>query len=154
MSRRPLWAVMKRVGKWLSLALLSFVVYVPIPLQAQPRCGGTERWQVKVGTDSGVGNVDLTTQIPKSVPDMLALFEPQRPPKKDNDTRLPEETHVYVMIGHLVKFKVEAGAKGDQDYHMVISDDTLQFTDDRKHQPPGHSLVAEIPNPDCIAGAD
>jgi len=109
---------------------------------------------VKVGTDTGVSNVDMTTQIPMTVPTMLQLPEPQRPPAGDNDTRLPEETQVYAVTGHLIKFKLEAGRAGDQDYHMVISDDTLNFTDDHAGQPPGHSLVAEIPNPDCIAGQE
>jgi hypothetical protein len=132
-----------------ALALALF----PPALNAQT-CGGTERWPVKVGTDSGVARVDLSTQIPKGVPEMLALPEPQRPPKNDNDTRLNEETHVYAVTGHLIQFKLESGDGGDEDYHMVVSDDTLLFTNERKGKPPGHSLVAEIPNPDCIAGQE
>jgi hypothetical protein len=142
---------MKRVAKWPLIVVVLLAALAPSQTRART-CGGTERWQVKVGTDSGVGNVDLTTQIPMVVSDMLQLHQPQRPPKGDNDTRLAEETHVYVVTGHLIKFKLETGASGDQDYHMVISDDTLNFTDDHAGQPPGHSLVAEIPNPDCTAG--
>lgn len=142
---------MNHLKKWsVGILFLSSVAF-PNPASAQT-CGGTERWAVKVGTDSGVGGVQLSTPIPMTVPDMLGLNEPQRPPTGDNDTRLAEETHVYVVTGHLKMFKVEAGSKGDQDFHMVVTDDTLQYTDDKHHMPPGHSLVAEIPNPDCIAG--
>jgi hypothetical protein len=142
---------MHRFTKWLGVTILLSLAAYPSPLGGAT-CGGTERWQVKVGTDTGVGNVDLTTQIPMTVPTMLQLSEPQLPATGDNNTRLSEETHVYMVTGHLVRFKLESGSTGDQDYHMVISDDTLIFTDDSAGQPPGHSLVAEIPNPDCIAG--
>jgi len=142
---------MTKFPKLLAVLCFCSVGLTPTYLQGQV-CGGTERWAVKVGTDAGVINVDLSEQTPMGVPDMLGLHEPHRPPSGDNDTRLPEETHVYVVTGHLVKFKIEAGSTGDQDYHMVITDDTLSFTDNHAHQPPGHSLVAEIPNPDCIPG--
>jgi hypothetical protein len=50
-----------------------------------------------------------------------------------------------------VQFKVEAGKDGDNDFHLVISDDTLQFS---THDVVStHSFVAEIVNPDCVMGS-
>jgi hypothetical protein len=54
---------------------------------------------------------------------------------------------------HLVKFQSESGRDGDGDYHLVISDDTLLFTKGGTHSPASpHSLVAEIPKPECVPG--
>jgi len=141
---------MNRTVKWLYAVAVCVLTLLPGSLQAQ--CGGTERWQVKVGTDTGVGNVDLTNPISISVQDLIQLPEPQRPPQGDNNTRLLQETHVYVVRGRLVKFRLETGATGDQDYHLVVSDSTLIFTDDNAGTLPGHSVVAEIPSPNCIPG--
>lgn len=134
----------------LSSLLLLFGAFAPIELTAQP-CGGIERWPVKVGTDSGVDSVNLQPQS-TTLQDLIHLGQPQLPPQGDDDTRLPEETTVYQFSARLVQFKEEAG-KGDSDYHLVISDDTLQFTPGgAKSRNPGRSLVAEIPDPNCIAG--
>ena len=133
-------------------SLVVLGVFCPLGLNAQQTCGGTERWQVKVGTDSGAGSVQLQP-IQITLQDIIKLQEPQLPPQADNDTRLPEETHVYQFQGHLVQFKQEAGSTGDSDYHLVIADDTLQFTKGGAGNPnPGHSLIAEIPDPNCIPG--
>lgn len=140
---------MKRLATWASLSLLSLLGLLANPLPIQAQCGGTERWAVKVGTDSGASNVDLTNQVSINLTDLIGLPEPHRPPAGDNNTRLSAEMHVYVVRGHLVKFKFET----DSDYHMVISDDTLAFTDSHAGRPPGHSFIAEIPDPNCIAGA-
>jgi hypothetical protein len=72
-------------------------------------------------------------------------------PAHDNTTRLEEERVVYRVSGRLVLFKYE----DDDDYHLVITDDTLKYT------PGGHgttgeetgtSFIAEIPDPKCYAG--
>jgi hypothetical protein len=133
------------------LLLMQLYVSIPTALKAQT-CGGTERWQVKVGADSGVDSVRLDPIVQTTLQDVIRITTPQLPASSDNDTRLPEETNVYQLSGHLVEFKQEAGSKGDSDYHLVITDDTLQFTNDGDHHGPGHSLIAEIPDPDCIPG--
>ena len=56
---------MNRTVKWLYAVAVCVLTVLPGSLQAQ--CGGTERWQVKVGIDTGVGNVDLTNPISISV---------------------------------------------------------------------------------------
>lgn len=128
------------------LALVSFfaalVLRYPLPVNAQ--CGGTERWPVKVGTDSGANRVDLSNPKSISIDSLIHISEPQRP--NDDVTRLDEETHVYAVIGRLVKFRLESGRTGDRDYHLVVTDDSLSY------DPPGHSFVAEIPDPNCVAG--
>jgi hypothetical protein len=106
---------------------------------------------VKVGADTGVERVQLTPVITSNVVDLNALFEPERPPQHDNDTRLDEEVHVYEIHGRLVKFKREGGTKGDRDYHLVVSDDTRTFTASNGEKS-GHSVVSEIVDPECIAG--
>jgi hypothetical protein len=58
---------------------------------------------------------------------------------------------VRVVDARLVQFKLEAGKDGDNDFHLVISDDTLQFS---THDVVStHSFVAEIVNPDCVMGS-
>ena len=125
---------------------LALVATLAGTLRAQTRCGGTERWQVKVGTDSSAHLVDVGTRVPIFLQELIGLPQPQLPPRHDNDTRLAEETRVYVVRGRLVKFKLESGRDGDRDYHLVVTDDTLQYS------PPGHSFVAEIPKFECIPG--
>jgi hypothetical protein len=134
-------ALMKHL--FLALALFSFSIN---PLFSQ--CGGTERWQVKVATDPRHNDVDTTNVIVKTIAELNALPEPTRP--TDNLTRLDDEVHVYEVRARLVKFKFEGG-NADQDYHLVVSDDTLLFTDSSGNNI-GHSVVAEIPHPDCITG--
>lgn len=140
---------MNRLVMWGSTCTLSLFVLLADPAPNHAQCGGTERWPVKVGTDPGASNVDLTNRIPISLADLIALPE-QHPPAHDNSTRLGSETHVYVITARLVKFKFETN---DNDYHMVIADDTLNFTRGGPAPPSGHSFVAEIPDPNCVVGA-
>jgi hypothetical protein len=117
-----------------------------IPIEAQ--CGGTERWAVKVGTDPRAGNIDQSTRTAIELLDLIGQLEPSLPPGGQNATRLDAEMSIFVVRGRLVKFKLEA----DSDYHMVITDDTLNFTPGGPAPPSGHSFVAEIPDPSCIPG--
>jgi hypothetical protein len=131
----------------LSWLLLLIGAFGPIELSARQVCGGTERWAVKGGSDSGVDSVSLQPQS-TTLQDLIHLDKVQLPRKGDDDTRLSEETSVYQFSAKLVMFKQE----GDSDYHLVISDDG-QFTPaGAKSHNPGHSLIAEIPDPNCIPG--
>ena len=116
------------------------------------QCGGTERWGVKDGTDPNVSQVDLNNIRSVSIEELVGIQEPHLPSRDDNETRLPEETHVYKVQARLVKWKEEAGDTGDNDYHLVLTDDTLRFTQSRG-APTGHSFIGEIPDPDCLSGA-
>jgi hypothetical protein len=111
------------------------------------QCGGTERWRPKVGTDQQAGSVELTNPQLIDIHDLIALAEPQRP--NDDVTRLvPDETHVYVVRAFMLQFKEE---QNDSDYHIVITDDTHTFTDHNGNNL-DHSVIAEIPDPNCLQG--
>jgi len=133
--------------------LLVVSMWLAISAQAAfAQCGGTERWPVKVGADAGATQVDLANPMPTLLHDLVAIPRPSIP--SDDVTRVAEEQVVRVIDGHLVKFKLESGKTGDQDYHLVVTDDTLQFSPGGAGtQAVPHSFVAEIPNPNCVAGA-
>ena len=117
------------------------------------QCGGTERWPVKVAADPEAGSVDLSNRLLTTLADLVHFKRPQLP--SDDETRLPEERTVRIVDGRLVKFKLESGKTGDRDYHLVISDDTLQFSAGGTNTSPSpHSFVAEVADTDCIGGRD
>jgi hypothetical protein len=121
------------------------------PLSAQQQCGGVERWPVKVGSDSRAGEVGVSNRVPITLHDLVNLPRPQLP--SDDNTRLDEERTVYSIQGRLLKFKPETGKTGDRDYHLVITDDTLQFTPGGASSTPSlHSFIAEIVRPECVPG--
>ena len=112
-------------------------------------CGGTERWAVKDGTDSSASSIDLNNATPIDIPSLDSFPAPHLP--TNNTTRVvPDETHVYRVRARLVKWKHET----DSDYHLVLTDDTLRYTDDSAGIPPtGHSVIGEIPDLNCVSGA-
>jgi hypothetical protein len=116
-------------------------------------CGGKERWGPKDGTDAQAPNIDLTNITPEAVTDLVSIAQPHLP--GDNTTRIvPDEMHVYRVQARLVKWKRE---KDDDDYHLVLTDDTLKYTDESAHPPvppTGHSFIGEVPNPSCFSGRD
>ena len=114
------------------------------------QCGGTERWAVKVGSDSAAASISVASPVPTTLNQLVFLPTPTLPPNHDNDTRLSEERTVRVVEGRLVKFKPELGKTGDSDYHLVISDETLQFS--QGPDVSSHSVVAELVDPDCVPG--
>ena len=117
------------------------------------QCGGTERWAVKVGSDSDASLINFDAAVPISMHDLVRIERPQLP--GDNTTRATSERTAYVVDGRLLKFKLESGRSGDQDYHLVITDDTLQFSPSGTGSTPvEHSVVAEIVNPDCVPGKE
>ena len=127
-------------------------VFMILCASALAQCGGTERWGVKDGTDTNSRPVDLNDIKAISIAELVSIQEPHLPPRDDNETRLPEETHLYRVKARLVKWKEEAGETGDNDYHLVLTDDTLRFTQGRG-TPTGHSFIGEVPDPDCLSGA-
>ncbi len=133
------------------LTLFLLMLFLAGTTHAQD-CGGMERWGPKDGTDAQALNIDLTNITPKTVTDLVAIHQPQLP--NDNTTRIiPDETHVYRVQARLVKWKHES----DGDYHLVFTDDTLKFTDENAPPsvpPTGHSVIGEIPDPNCFSGRD
>ena len=129
------------------------IVFVGLSLSAAcsayGQCGGTQRWAVKDGTDDSATQVDFTAIQDKSIADLLGMPEPGLPGRGDNTTRiLPDETNVVRFQARLIQWKSE----GDSDYHLVLTDDTLDFTQSHA-EPTGHSFVGEIPDPNCLSGS-
>src|SRR6266487_69571 len=115
------------------------------------QCGGVERWALKVGADQGASQI-VVTPVPTTFSDLVHITRPTLP--SDDSTRVPAERVVRVVDGRLVQFKLESGKTGDGDFHLVITDDTQLFSAGGSGPPSPHSVIAEIPNPDCVGGRD
>lgn len=133
------------------LALGGSLVALP-RTSAAARCGATERWFVKVGTDPKAHDVDVAHPRSITVAELNQLpQERDQVPSGDDSFRLDDETKVYTVHGFLALFKNET----DSDYHLVITDESLRFTPGgpgTDGQETGTSFIAEIPDPDCVAG--
>jgi hypothetical protein len=119
------------------------------PLRAQ--CGGEERWWVKMGADAGALGLADKTPITTSLRDLVHLPRPALP--SDEESRVAAEHEVRTIDAFLVKFKKEGGKTGDQDYHLVIADETLLFSKGGTGSAASpHSVIAEVPDPHCVSG--
>jgi len=138
------------------MRILRIVLYIvllsPTHLSAQ-HCGGKERWAVKDGTDAAAQQINFGTIRPISVADLLQIQEPTLP-SDDTIRVVPDETQLYRVTARLIKWKKECcKATADSDYHLVMTDDTQQFSDENNGVPvTGHSFVAELPDPNCLTG--
>jgi hypothetical protein len=128
-----------------SAFLLAILLILAASAAAQEPCGGVERWSVKMAADSDSSQINRQP-INISIHDIGEIEKGEAIPA-DETERLPTERSVYVVDGFLVKFKLEAGKKGDSDYHLVVTDETLTFAPDSHH-----SVIAEIVDPDCVEG--
>jgi hypothetical protein len=100
---------------------------------SSPTCG-TERWNVKVGTDPNAGLVNLGNPIHTTIAALRALPAPVLNPNPPYDPRMaPTETSVFVVNGTITFYKLE----DDVDYHIVLQDAA------------GNTMVTEIPSPAC-----
>ncbi len=135
----------------LKYSAAAFLVLV-LQSAAFAACGGTERWFVKVGTDPDAGLVQLNQVVPITVTGLNNLPKLQNTvPHGDNQFRLPEERVLYQVNGRLVLFKDE----DDGDYHLVVTDDSLNYTPGGQGTnglETGTSFIAEIPDPACVPG--
>ena len=105
---------------------------------AAQNCGGKERWGPKDGTDPQAPNIDLTNITPEAVTDLVAIHQPPLP--GDNKTRIvPDEMHVFRVQARLVKWKHELN---DGDYHLVLTDDTLNYTNELANPPVPLRVIA------------
>lgn len=108
-------------------------------------CGGTERWDVKDGSDAGAPHVHPVPVNGITIADLNQLL----PQPLDADGRMQEEKVIYRMTGILRRFKHDA----DGDYHVVIADDATTPYALLQSPASGHSMVVEVPDPNCISGA-
>jgi hypothetical protein len=107
-------------------------------MAAATGCGGTERWDVKDGSDQGARDIHPTVVNGITIADLNQL--PAQP--FDPDGRMQEEKVIYKISGVLRLFKHET----DSDYHIVIADSgTVPYST-------GHSMVIEVPDPSCVSG--
>jgi hypothetical protein len=93
---------------------------------------GVERWQVKTGTDSDAGAVNLSSSTPNTIAGLTTLAKPSSIPPTSRIQ--PTETTLWSLNATLTEFKLE----GDSDIHLVIVDEN------------GNSMIAEIPDPNCV----
>jgi hypothetical protein len=119
--------------------------------EVAPTCGGSERWNVKVANDKDAltGKIDLMPGTPLTISQVNDQIKPEPYPVGG---RMNAERKVYTVRGFLSFFKHEGGRKGDQDYHVVITDQPGQFEEDERKPPNGHSMVVEFPDTKCFAG--
>jgi Bacterial Ig domain len=94
---------------------------------------GVERWSVKTGSDADAGSVNLGSQSSNTIATMRGWPVPS--PIPPNNRVSPYETTVWVLNATLTQFKSET----DQDYHLVLTDSN------------GLTMIAEIPDPGCVA---
>lgn len=136
------------------LALLGAgILAVDAAAAPPPPCGGVERWAVKVGADAAAAAIGLTTPTPATIHQLTTLPRPQLPAHSDHTTRAAGEGTAFTVDGRLVRFKLESGRDGDGDYHLVVSDDTLEFTPGGTSSTRStHSFIAEVVNPNCVVG--
>ena len=92
---------------------------------------GTERWNIKTGTDSQAASVSLVPK-PNTIASLVALTAAGGV----NSRESPTETTLWELKDvTLSMIKLET----DSDYHMVLSDGS-------------HTMIAEIPYPTCTTG--
>jgi hypothetical protein len=149
--------ITRGIRRWLTPAPLAdgspcfFILFLAGTAAAQ-NCGGKERWGPKDGTDPQAPSIDLTNITAEAVSDLVVIHQPPLP--GDNTTRVvPDETHVYRVRARLAKWKHES----DGDYHLVLTDDTLNYGDESANPPvppTGHSFIGEVPDPNCFSGSD
>jgi hypothetical protein len=93
---------------------------------------GSERWNIKTGTDSEAASLSLVPH-PNTIATLVAL-----PAAGGGTTReMPTETTLWELKNvTLTELKEES----DSDYHLVISDGS-------------HTMIAEIPYPTCATNS-
>lgn len=138
---------MRRLSVVALIALLGVVT--PGLAFAQAQCGGVERWPVKVGADEDAALIDRNP-VEITLSELVRHATPTLPARDEHHVRLPEEQTVWQVTARLLKFKPELGKGGDDDYHLIIVDDTLEFS--QRSMISSHSFVAEIVKPECVPG--
>lgn len=100
-------------------------------------CGGhcgEERWHIKTIFDRDAGSINFTPRS-TTIPELVSM----RAPAVLGEERDSAEKQVYSVEAVLLGWKVESGAKGDHDFHLVLADpNDLSRT-----------MIAESPSPDC-----
>ena len=125
------------------LAVLASLLFTASPTFAKPRhvpaktvhCG-VERWSIKVGTDPDARQIDMSTVTDTTIHDLRQLTPPNDI-KHFQGRATGVEDQLWELDATLTLFKTEA----DGDFHLVLQDDN------------GKTMIAEIPNPVCVAAS-
>jgi hypothetical protein len=115
-----------QMKKQLSLSLISLFCFV---VSVRAACNGVEKWPIKTLQDSNASSIHLT---PSTV--SIDYLRGVNQSYHEADPRHGVELQVYRVTCKIEGYKTE----GDGDFHIVIAD-----------QHSGHTMIAEIPNPDC-----
>src|SRR6267143_2003210 len=116
---------LRRISVWLLAAC--FALSVP-PASA---CG-KERWLVKTVTDKDAAKVQ-EAPTPGTINQLRQTPAPINPNLRPDSRYSPTELTTYEVTGYITLIKAEA----DQDYHIVLADDT------------GRTIIVESTHPDC-----
>jgi len=107
------------------------------PAPPQFTCGthcGEERWRIKTIFDNDAGRINFTPRS-TTISELVALPAPSQL----GPERSAAEKQVYSVEAVLLGWKVEGGAHGDRDFHLVLGDpNDLSRT-----------MIAEVPSPEC-----
>ena len=137
-------------GRWLLCAAVLLAACAPQepdrqlgsnPEQGEVSSGscGVERWSIKTGSDSAVGQVNLTPQNTTIVNlrgiAVPAGFGPNSP--RYTYAGSPEIQNFRLTNVTLTQYKLE----NDSDYHLILVDGA------------GNSMIAEIADPVCLTGS-
>lgn len=138
MRRIPPWT-------WIAVSLLALTELAgPLPpltpaasvySVSAVRCG-VARWDVKTLADAAASRVKMTP-VPARVETLRALPVPG--PIEVHTPRYPQEMQTYTVTAALR----EAAREQDSDYHLVLVGAT-----------PDATMIAEIPDPACVASQD
>jgi hypothetical protein len=100
------------------------------PVNPGTTCG-SERWNVKTGTDSQASGIEMVA-YPNTIATLAAL-----PANGGGSAReTPTETTIYELKDVVLS---ELKSESDSDYHLVITDGSA-------------TMIAEIPSPNCDSG--
>ena len=100
---------------------------------------GVERWSIKTGSDSAVGQVNLTPQD-SSIAALRGIAVPAgfgANSPREVYSGSPELQNFRLTNVTLTQYKLE----NDSDYHLILRDGA------------GNTMIAEIPYPGCLTGS-
>ncbi len=99
---------------------------------------GVERQKVKTLQDADAGKIADRIFDVDDVDSLRALPAPDRKQiTAAEDSRFPIELHIYRVHALLIGYKLE----GDQDFHLVLASPANRR----------HTMIAEIPSPNCVS---
>jgi hypothetical protein len=112
--------------------------YLRHPAPPQFTCGthcGEERWRIKTVFDHGAAHINFTPRS-TTVSDLVSM---RAPAFLEEEARSAAEEQVYSVEAVLLGWKLEGGARGDQDFHLVLADPSDL----------SRTMIAEVPSPEC-----